>query len=29
LDEVLAKREYINSVLKAKLDEVTARWGSM
>jgi len=27
LDEVLAKREYINSVLRAKLDEVTARWG--
>jgi regulator of protease activity HflC (stomatin/prohibitin superfamily) len=24
---VLAKREYINSVLRAKLDEVTARWG--
>jgi regulator of protease activity HflC (stomatin/prohibitin superfamily) len=27
LDEVLAKREYINSVLRAKSDEVTARWG--
>lgn len=27
LDEVLAKREYINSVLRARLDEVTARWG--
>ena len=27
LDEVLAKREYINSVLRAKLDVVTARWG--
>jgi regulator of protease activity HflC (stomatin/prohibitin superfamily) len=27
LDEVLAKREYINTVLRAKLDEVTARWG--
>jgi regulator of protease activity HflC (stomatin/prohibitin superfamily) len=27
LDEVLAKREYINSVPRAKLDEVTARWG--
>jgi regulator of protease activity HflC (stomatin/prohibitin superfamily) len=27
LDEVLAKREYINSVLRAKLNEVTARWG--
>ncbi|ACB39258.1 SPFH domain-containing protein [Pyrobaculum neutrophilum] len=27
LDEVLAKREYINSVLRSKLDEVTARWG--
>ncbi len=24
---MLAKREYINSVLRAKLDEVTARWG--
>jgi regulator of protease activity HflC (stomatin/prohibitin superfamily) len=29
LDEVLAKREYISSVLRAKLDEVTARWGVM
>lgn len=27
LDEVLARREYINSVLRAKLDELTARWG--
>jgi regulator of protease activity HflC (stomatin/prohibitin superfamily) len=27
LDEALAKRKYINSVLRAKLDEVTARWG--
>ncbi|MEM1642543.1 MAG: SPFH domain-containing protein [Desulfurococcaceae archaeon] len=27
LDDVLAKREYINSVLRAKLDEVTDRWG--
>ena len=27
LDEVLAKREYINQVLRAKLDEVTQRWG--
>ena len=27
LDGVLAKREYINTVLRAKLDEVTARWG--
>ncbi len=27
LDHVLAKREYINEVLRAKLDEVTARWG--
>ncbi len=24
---MLAKREYINSVLRAKLDEVTAQWG--
>ncbi len=27
LDEVLAKREYINNTLRAKLDEVTDRWG--
>lgn len=27
LDDVLAKREYINSSLRAKLDEVTDRWG--
>jgi len=27
LDHVLAKREYINEVLREKLDEVTARWG--
>ncbi len=27
LDELLAKREQINSVLRAKLDEVTERWG--
>ncbi len=27
LDDVLAKRDYINSVLRAKLDEVTDRWG--
>jgi len=27
LDDVLAKREQINDVLRAKLDEVTARWG--
>ena len=27
LDDVLAKREQINNVLRAKLDEVTARWG--
>ncbi|OYT61633.1 MAG: hypothetical protein B6U69_03255 [Thermofilum sp. ex4484_15] len=27
LDEVLAKRDYINSVLRTKLDEVTERWG--
>jgi len=27
LDQVLAKREYINEVLRQKLDEVTARWG--
>jgi regulator of protease activity HflC (stomatin/prohibitin superfamily) len=27
LDDVLAKREEINNVLRAKLDEVTARWG--
>ena len=26
-DQVLAKREYINEVLREKLDEVTARWG--
>ncbi len=27
LDDVLAKREQINHVLRIKLDEVTARWG--
>ncbi len=27
LDDVLAKREQINQVLRQKLDEVTARWG--
>lgn len=27
LDDVLAKREYINQILREKLDEVTARWG--
>jgi regulator of protease activity HflC (stomatin/prohibitin superfamily) len=27
LDDVLAKREEINSVLRTKLDEVTERWG--
>jgi len=27
LDDVLAKREHINSVLRVKLDEVTERWG--
>ncbi len=27
LDELLAKREQINQVLRAKLDEVTERWG--
>ena len=27
LDDVLAKREDINNVLRAKLDEVTSRWG--
>ncbi len=27
LDDVLAKREQINHVLRAKLDEVTERWG--
>jgi regulator of protease activity HflC (stomatin/prohibitin superfamily) len=27
LDDVLAKREEINSILRAKLDEVTHRWG--
>ena len=27
LDDVLAKREEINSVLRGKLDEVTERWG--
>ncbi len=27
LDEVLAKRDEINSVLRVKLDEVTERWG--
>jgi regulator of protease activity HflC (stomatin/prohibitin superfamily) len=27
LDELLAKREQINSILRTKLDEVTERWG--
>jgi regulator of protease activity HflC (stomatin/prohibitin superfamily) len=27
LDDVLARREYINSVLRSRLDEVTDRWG--
>jgi regulator of protease activity HflC (stomatin/prohibitin superfamily) len=27
LDDVLAQREHINQVLRAKLDEVTERWG--
>lgn len=27
LDEVLAKRESINAILRTKLDEVTSRWG--
>ncbi|MCA1832445.1 MAG: paraslipin [Actinobacteria bacterium] len=27
LDDVLAKREEINQVLRAKLDEITERWG--
>jgi regulator of protease activity HflC (stomatin/prohibitin superfamily) len=27
LDDVLAKREQINQILRAKLDEVTERWG--
>lgn len=27
LDDVLARRDHINQVLRAKLDEVTARWG--
>ena len=27
LDDVLAKREEINNILRAKLDEVTERWG--
>jgi len=27
LDDVLAKREYINTVLRDKLDEATERWG--
>ena len=27
LDDVLAKREDINNILRGKLDEVTARWG--
>jgi regulator of protease activity HflC (stomatin/prohibitin superfamily) len=27
LDDVLAQREHINNVLRAKLDEVTERWG--
>ena len=28
LDDVLAQREHINSVLRQKLDEVTERWGN-
>ena len=27
LDDVLAKREHINQILRAKLDEITERWG--
>lgn len=27
LDDVLARREYINSILRSRLDEVTDRWG--
>src|SRR5690606_40874330 len=27
LDDVLAKREQINDVLRVKLDEITERWG--
>ncbi len=27
LDDVLAKREHINAVMQARLDEVTVRWG--
>ncbi len=27
LDDVLAKREYINSILREKLDQITDRWG--
>ena len=27
LDDVLAKREEINQILRAKLDEITERWG--
>ncbi len=27
LDDVLSRREYINSILQTKLDEVTDRWG--
>ena len=27
LDDVLAKREQINEMLRTKLDEVTERWG--
>jgi len=27
LDDVLARRDYINQTLRAKLDEVTDRWG--
>ncbi len=27
LDDVLAKREHINEVLRSKLDEITERWG--
>jgi len=28
LDDVLAQREHINTVLRQKLDEVTERWGT-
>jgi regulator of protease activity HflC (stomatin/prohibitin superfamily) len=28
LDDVLAQREHINTVLRTKLDEVTERWGN-